>query len=92
MENDNRSETSSIDDSVQGTSANSVSTATEHTGWGSLDRKGFPSAEERSQPWRKIIVQDAEEWEPAPWNLVGRAWRTVLIAVDYMIDLGTGET
>lgn len=100
MDDEMRHETASASKSSSGdlgsTNADSTSSAgesTEHTEWSNVDRNGFPAANNKSQPWKSLDIPDNDdEWQPARWNIVGRAWKQVQVAVDLVWDLGTGNT
>jgi hypothetical protein len=91
---ENNSDTASNFDSRAEGSAYKNTAATENTSLSGVDRDGFPPAADKTQPWKALGVPEPEEeaWQPAPWNLLGRAWKTVLVTVDMILDLGTINT
>ncbi|KAJ4295249.1 hypothetical protein N0V90_007260 [Kalmusia sp. IMI 367209] len=78
-------------DTLENMSTSSVSGDTD-TVFSSLDRDGFPTADAKAQPWKSIEEESDEEWQPASWNVFGRAYKAVLVTVDIILDLGTGKT
>ena len=66
---------------------------TQHSSiWASVDRTGFPEKCDKAQPWKDNDLAPTQEYRPWRWNLIGRAWDRVMVAVDEIIDLGTGKT
>lgn len=92
--NDTHSDTaSSIDSRVEGSVSTDIA-STENTSLSGVARDGFPPTADKTQPWKALGVPEPEEedWQPAPWNIIGRAWQTVLVTVDMILDLGTINT
>ncbi|KAH8704215.1 hypothetical protein BGW36DRAFT_458326 [Talaromyces proteolyticus] len=57
-----------------------------------VDRRGFPAPSDKAQQWKENGVEIVEDWEPARWNIFGRAWKQVKVTVDLVMDLGTTNT
>lgn len=57
----------------------------------SVSREGYPQARDRTQPWKDIYEVD-DQWEPASWNIIGKAWKSVTILAGELYQFGTGAT
>ena len=60
--------------------------------WTGVDRTGFPNKNDKVQPWKDNNLVPTQEYRPSRWNLLGRAWDSIMVAVEEIIDLGTGKT
>jgi hypothetical protein len=91
---ENNSKIASSVDSSAGGSVYSDTSSTENISLGSVERDGFPPAAFKTQPWKALGLPQPEEegYQPASWNLLGRAWNNVLVTVDMILDLGSSAT
>ena len=60
--------------------------------WAGVDRTGFPNKNDKVQPWKENDLVPTQQYRPSRWNLLGRAWDSIMVAVEEIIDLGTGKT
>ena len=60
--------------------------------WAGVDRTGFPNKNDKIQPWKESDLVPTQQYRPSRWNLLGRAWDSIMVAVEEIIDLGTGKT
>ena len=60
--------------------------------WAGVDRTGFPDKNDKVQPWKENDLVPTQQYRPSRWNLLGRAWDSIMVAVEEIIDLGTGKT
>ena len=60
--------------------------------WASVARTGFPNKNDKVQPWKENELGPTQQYRPSRWNFLGRAWDSIMVAVEEIIDLGTGKT
>ena len=60
--------------------------------WAGVDRTGFPNPNDKIQPWKENDLGPTQQYRPSRWNFLGRAWDSIMVAVEEIIDLGTGKT
>lgn len=62
----------------------------------SVDRQGYPPASNREQPWKASThYADTEDdnWQPAPWNFIGKAYKkTMEVLANDIYAYTTGGT
>ncbi|KAJ5289134.1 hypothetical protein N7478_002164 [Penicillium angulare] len=77
---------------TENTGVDNSDSASSSMDWGDMDREGYPPSSNKRQPWVEDGLGPTEEYEPAKWNIVGRAWKRVTVFVEELIDNGTGST
>jgi hypothetical protein len=58
----------------------------------SVDRSNFPKDDAKSQPWKDLDINLTEEWEPARWNIAGRAHKAILVSIGEHFTFMSGGT
>lgn len=58
----------------------------------SVDRSGLPNDDAKIQPWKNLDINLTEEWEPARWNIAGRAYQAILVHIGEHFTFMSGGT
>ena len=58
----------------------------------SVDRTNYPDDVAKAHPWRDLDINFTEEWEPARWNIAGRAYKAIVVTIGEYFTFMSGST